>query len=471
MAFCSADFLAFFAAAAAVYWLAPPRLRGWVLLALDLWYMDSYGLPSLAVLAAVTAVTWVCGRAIAAAPTQKARRVWLILGLAASAGFLFARKLAETALPGFTPVAAVGLAFYALQAASWLADVYTGRCTGRPGLLRYALYVGFFPRVLSGPIGRAEEFFPQLDAMLAGRRPFDAARARRGLVTMLGGYAQKLLLADLLAVPVAAVFGDPSAHSGAMAALAAVMFVLSLYFDFAGYSGMAIGAAAVLGFDLVPNFRRPLLAQSFNELWQRWHISLSGWLRDYIYIPLGGSRRGRARKYGNLMATFLVSGLWHGNGWQFLVWGAANGALRVADDALAGHCRGRSWVWPRRLAVLLGYAGTMVFFRAPDLPAALSVWRRILTDFHPAALTGEAFLALGLTGVEWAVLLAALAGALLLELLAERLEQRGGSLYGGFCRLPAPLQDVLLAALTTAVLLLACRLAGGDAAGFYYAAF
>lgn len=473
MVFCSLQFVAFLAGAAALFRLAPPRWRGGVLLAANAAYMASFGGSSLAVLAAVTVLTWCCGRRMAAC-TGLQRRLWLALGLAASAGYLFARKLAEMLLPAASPVTALGLAFYSLQAASWLADTYTGRCTARPGLLRYALYVGFFPRILSGPIGRAEAFFPQLDEQLARPAPLSEERLRRALTLLLVGYAEKLLLADLLAVPVDTVYADLPAHGGALVLLASVLYAFSLYFDFAGYSHIATGAAALLGIDLAANFRRPFLAQTVAEFWGRWHISLSTWLRDYVYIPLGGSRHGRARKYLNLLLTFLVSGLWHGAAWKFLLWGALNAALQAAGDLsrpLRPRLPGAPGVWWRRFWVLACFVVTMVFFRADGAGEALRALCTVATDLRPAELGPGSLLSLGLTGTEWAFVLAALLAAFVLEVLAERAERRGGSLYAAFSALAAPVRAAALLVLAVLVLLLACRLVGGDAATFYYAEF
>lgn len=471
MSFCSFSFLLFLPVVALLFWLSPPRLRGVVLLVANGLYMAGFGAGSLAVLGAVTTLTWCCGRGIAAASGQGMRRMWLVLGLAASAGYLFARKLVELTHPSLSLVAAVGLAFYALQAASWLIDTYTGRCPVRPDLLRYALYITFFPRVLSGPIGRAAPFFPQLDALLAGDRPFDTGRARQALTTLLCGYAEKLLLADVLALPVNTVYADLSAYGGAVRIVATALYALSLYFDFAGYSHIAIGAAGLLGVELAPNFRRPFLAGTMAEFWDRWHISLSTWLRDYIYFPLGGSRRGRVRKYVNLMVTFLVSGLWHGAAWKYLLWGAFNAALQIIGDATRPLRPAHRWMWWRRLCVFAGFVFTLFFFRADSAAAALGICVSVFTDLRLAELINGTLLNLGLTGTELAFALAALALLLVLALAAEQGEEQGITLYDRFRMLAAPLRTAAMLALTVLVLLFACRMVGADASGFYYAAF
>lgn len=472
MTYYSLVFPLFFAAAVLLFWVVPPRARGVVLLAAGIWYMASWGMASLAVLAAVTVLTWVCGRGVAASHTAAARRVWLILGLAASAGYLFARKAAPLVHPGTVLVTATGLAFYGLQAASYLADVYLGRCPAENSLLRYAVYTSFFPRVLSGPIGRAGEFFPQLEELCSGRRRCDAARLRRGLVTMLGGWAEKLVLADLLSDWVTQVYDRWAECSSPVVLAGGLLFSFSLYFDFAGYSHLALGAARVLGFDLPANFRRPFFAQSMGEFWQRWHISLSGWLRDYIYIPLGGGRRGLPRRMLNLLVVFLISGLWHGSAWNFLFWGLLHALLQIAGlltrplrRPLAGR-GGAPMVWVRRIFVTLCFGVALVFFNVDSLAHGLGMIGRMF-----AGQAGLGPLDLGVSGTELAFAAAALAVVFVLDCIAERAEARGSGLYETFLTLPGAVRAAALLVLAVTVLLFACRLVGGDAASFYYAQF
>ncbi|MGN0983714.1 MAG: MBOAT family O-acyltransferase, partial [Gemmiger sp.] len=341
----------------------------------------------------------------------------------------------------------------------------------RPGLMRYALYVTFLPRVLSGPIGRAAPFFPRLDALLNGERTFTSERARQALTTLLCGYAEKLLLADVLALPVNTVYADLPAYGGAVHIFATALYAFSLYFDFAGYSHIALGAAGLLGVELAPNFRRPFLAGTMAEFWSRWHISLSTWLRDYVYFPLGGSRRGRMRKYANLMVTFLVSGLWHGAAWKYLLWGACNAALQIIGDATRPLRPAHRWMWWRRLCVFAGFVFTLFFFRADSAAAALGICVSVFTDLRPAELINGTLLHLGLSGTELAFALAALAVMLVLSLVAEGSERQGITLYARFRTLAAPLRLAALLALTVLVLLFACRLVGADVSDFYYAAF
>lgn len=472
MTYYSLVFPLFFALAVLAFWLVPPKARGAVLLAAGVLYMASWGTVSLAVLAGVTLLTWACGRGLAAVRTAAGRRGFLVLGLLASAGYLFARKAVELAAPGVSLLTATGLAFYALQGASYLADVYKGKCPAQKSFLKYAVYMSFFPRVLSGPIGRAEEFFPQLEALCAGQRRCEIAEVRRGLLTMLGGWAEKLVLANLLTAWVNAVYAQWTECSAPVVLVGGLFFGFSLYFDFAGYSHLALGASRVLGFRLAPNFRRPYFAQTLGEFWQRWHISLSSWLRDYIYIPLGGSRRGTPRRVFNLLLTFLVSGLWHGSGWQYLFWGLLHGVLQ-SIGALTRPLRrrfagwgGTAGVWVRRLFITFCANGAFLFFGAPSLAQGFGMVGRI---FSGAA--GLGFLDLGVSGTELAFVVLAMGVAFLLDLVAEKAEAAGSSLYDRFAALPGAVRVAALLVLAVTVLVFACRLVGADAAAFYYAQF
>lgn len=472
MTYYSLVFPLFFAVSVLVFWLVPPKARAAVLLAAGVCYMASWGAVSLGILAGVTLFTWVCGRGLAAARTNAGRRFFLVLGLLGSAGYLFARKAVTLASPGTALLAATGLAFYALQGASYLADVYKSKCPVQKNLLKYAVYMSFFPRVLSGPIGRAEEFFPQLDSLCSGQRRCEPAELQRGLITMLGGWTEKLVLANLLSAWVNAVYAQWTECSAPVVLVGGLFFGFSLYFDFAGYSHLALGASRVLGFTLAPNFRRPYFAQSLGEFWQRWHISLSSWLRDYIYIPLGGSRHGTPRRVFNLIVTFLVSGLWHGSGWQYLFWGLLHGLMQ-SFGALTRPLRrrfagwgGTAGVWVRRVFIALCANGAFLFFGAPSLGQGFGMVGRIASG-----AAGLGFLDLGVSGTELAFLLLALVLAFALDLAAERAENAGSCLYERFSALPVAVRAAALLVLAVTVLVFACRLVGGDAAAFYYAQF
>lgn len=217
----------------------------------------------------------------------------------------------------FNIILPVGISFYIFQAISYIVDVYKGTVLAEKSLLSYALYITFFPQLVAGPIERAENIIPQF----RGKHNFDYEKITNGIIFIVWGLFKKMVIADELAVYVDAVYGNVTRYAGFTLVIATVMFALQIYCDFSGYSDIAIGSAKMFGVDLMKNFKAPYLADSVHEFWKRWHISLSQWLRDYIYIPLGGGRKGKMRTNINLLIVFLISGLWHGADLTYVIWG------------------------------------------------------------------------------------------------------------------------------------------------------
>lgn len=393
MLFNSFAFLAFFAALAAAYYALPHRHRWILLLAASLCFYAAFKASYLLLLLAVTLVTYLAGLAIGASVDQGTKRAWLTAGVVAVLGALFVVKyydflagalralVATVALtdarspsPGLGLAMAAGLSFYTFSSVSYLADVYAGRLPPERHFGRFALYVAFFPKLLAGPIERARPFLSQLPRPV----PFSGAGITLGLQLMLWGLFKKVVIADRLAPFVDAAYRRPEFSSVADLVLATYFFAFQLYCDFSGYSDIAIGAAKVLGFNLIENFRRPYFSTSVREFWaERWHLSLTAWFRDYMYIPMGGNRGSRLRLCFNLMAVFLVSGLWHGANWTFVVWGGLNG-LYVVVSLIAG--RGRLPAvgsWLRGLVTFHLVLLTWVFFRAASLADAATILARV----------------------------------------------------------------------------------------------
>ncbi|MBX3701004.1 MAG: MBOAT family protein [Dokdonella sp.] len=251
----------------------------------------------------------------------------------------------------------VGISFYTFQSLSYTIDVYRRELPPRRNLLDYALAVAFFPQIEAGPIVRAREFLAELD----GEQRVGLADIRRALVLIALGYVKKIVLADNLALLVDPVFDTPLAHGFWDCLLAVYAFAFQIYCDFSGYTDIAIGCALLLGIRFPPNFDYPYAARSLQEFWHRWHMTLSRWLRDYLYIPLGGNRKGHGRTYANLMLTMLLGGLWHGASWNFVIWGGLHGAYLAGERA-----------WPANLAI--------------PLPRAMAVALRVLITFHLTCL-------------------------------------------------------------------------------------
>jgi D-alanyl-lipoteichoic acid acyltransferase DltB (MBOAT superfamily) len=231
----------------------------------------------------------------------------------------------------------IGISFYTFQKISYVVDVYYGRVQPERHFGIFAVYSCFFPQLVAGPIERAQHLLGQFRV----KHEFSYERATSGLALMLWGFFKKVVVADRIAVVVNAVYTNPHGYTGAPLLLATLLFAFQIYCDFSGYTDIAIGSARLIGFDLMANFRQPYFSQSIPEFWRRWHISLSTWFKDYVYIPLGGNRVGKWRWYYNLFITFFISGLWHGANWTFAVWGALHGFYMVADSAVG---QGREWM-------------------------------------------------------------------------------------------------------------------------------
>lgn len=336
MAITSLLFLAFFAAVALINYALPRVLRPYFLLLASYGFFcyDPVNRPLVWVMAAATLITWLCGLIIGKVRCKPVR----ILALLASVGFgigilvyykywnLLADSLGGSLLSRRENLLApLGLSYFTFAAMSYTIDVYKRRCRVETNPLHYALFVSFFPTLINGPIER----YPQLRPQIRKSRRFSYQRCAGGAFRMLWGYTKKMVLADNMNLYIKMVYDTPAEMNGPNLVAATLLFSLRLYLDFSGCCDIAIGAARILGYDLLENFHSPFEATSFAELWQRWHMSLTGWLRDYIYIPLGGSRCNVVRHMLNTLIVFAVSGLWHGADLRYLEWGIACGVISV----------------------------------------------------------------------------------------------------------------------------------------------
>ncbi len=390
MLFNSTLFLAFLTAVVVVYYHLPLRGRRLLLLAASYSFYWVWSIPFSLLLVGSTVVDYVAARVIGRARTKAARVAGLLASIIANLGVLAVFKYADFftnstySLLGVRPwaeldlILPLGISFYTFQTMSYTIDVFRGHMAPKKSLLDVALYVSFFPQLVAGPIVRADVLMPQL----AEKHEIDWERIRRGMALVLWGLAKKVFIADSMARIVNEAYGDPASQSGLGLLIATYAFAVQIYCDFSGYSDIAIGAANLLGIRLPKNFDAPYLACSIREFWRRWHISLSTWLRDYLYISLGGSRVGRARTYVNLMFTMLLGGLWHGAGWNWVIWGGLHGVIMSGERAL-----NLSETPPTRtLTRLLRWAITFhlicfswIFFRSANLDQAANVIHRIAT--------------------------------------------------------------------------------------------
>ena len=423
--------------------------------------------PLLAALLFTASADFAIARRIAASTREGARRRWLGLSLAMSGGLLLYFKYANFLLGGvarlisghFEPVdlvAPAGISFYTFESISYVVDVYRGRLTPARNLVEYLAYLAYFPHLMAGPIMRAEQLLPSLRQTPR----LDADRLGSGLFLVLSGLFKKAVVADYLARFSDTVFSGGAGLSGFELLLGVYGYACQIYCDFAGYSEIALGLGRLTGIELPPNFHAPYSACSITDFWRRWHITLSTWLRDYIYVPLGGNRRGRARTFVNLLATMLFGGLWHGASLSFVLWGLAHGLLLSAEKALAGPLeRLRKLRGGRSVSVIVTFHLVSLLwipFRAGSLSQSAAIVRRIVTDFQPGHVLAVLHARVLLLAM---LLVGAVLGATTLEPI-ERLARRFAA---------APL--VVRAALALATIQLTIELGSADVQPFIYFQF
>ena len=465
----SLGFLLFAAVTVCVYYAMPLRLRPvWLLMASVFFYLSADLRCGLFLLSGIVS----CYAAALLIPKTRQKKLLLFLVLALNLGLMAALKL----LPWLMAQAVesgrlrllypLGLSFYSLQAAGYVIDVYRGRIEPEQKLWRFALFMSFLPIVSQGPISRYEQLSPQLQE----GHVIDAENLAYGAQLALWGYFKKLVVADRAGLLVDLVYDTPGKYAGLAMCAAATLYTLQLYADFSGCVDICRGVARMLGIELMENFRRPLFSQSIAEFWRRWHISLGAWLRDYLYVPLGGSRKGKARRAVNTLIVFAFSGLWHGAGLNFLFWGLFNGACIVLGGATI---KARDAFWrrlgaekPPRFLRQLGCFFLVVlgfhFFRAPGLSAGVHMALDAVRPFDGSLLE--------LLDLKDTLVLAFGLGLMLLvSVLSERME--AGCLRDRIAALKLPLRWVLWLALFMTVLIFGVYGPGYDKAQFIYMGF
>jgi D-alanyl-lipoteichoic acid acyltransferase DltB (MBOAT superfamily) len=447
MLFTSLDYFVFFAVITVAHFLLPFQWRPWLLLAGSyFFYMRwrwEYGL----LLFGVSLVNYLAGRLIARTDRAAYRQLWLVAALCLSFGTLAIFKYynffndairyaaqsfrVDYNVPRLDVLLPVGISFFTFQAIGYTIDVYRRTCAAEKRLSRFCLFTSFFPQLLAGPIARAGNLMAQFDR----RDRLDPDRLSSGAKLIIWGLFKKIVIADNLATYVARVYDSPSLYSGTTLLLATYFFAFQIYCDFSGYSDIAIGSTRILGYDLMQNFRLPYLADSIRDFWRRWHISLSSWFADYLYIPLGGNRVPLGRWVFNILVVFLVSGLWHGAGWTFIVWGALHGVYYLTEslwDRFGKPHFAVNWAPPalvRPVKVVVTFHLVLiawVFFRARTLSDAFLIVQRVFTDLGGSLYLGPSQLATFVCGL-----------LILLLLFVQLLQTKGlVVLYQGAPRLP-----------------------------------
>lgn len=371
-----------------LYWICPSKYRYLFLLAASFYFYMYMDPKYIFFLLGTVTVSYLLALALDSARDVFRKKLYLFIGILALIGVLallkysgFIIEIAGLPSPAIQFMLPVGISFYTFQTLGYLIDIYRGKYPAERHFGYYCLFVSFFPQILSGPIGRGDVLLPQLKK----ERTFDIYQASYGMKLMAVGYFKKLVVAGLLAPTVDKIYDNPESYVGLVYIIATFMFALQIYCDFSGYTDIAIGCAKLFGMELSENFKTPYFSRSIKEFWSRWHISLSTWFRDYLYIPLGGNRVGKIRHCFNLMLTFLVSGLWHGTGINYILWGGIHGFYQIIETISGKNKKGREEkrnpllnlfsVFLTFMAVCLAW----VFFRADSVSHA---WRIISLSFH-----------------------------------------------------------------------------------------
>lgn len=411
MLFNSLEFVLFFPLVCALYFLIPHRHRWWLLLVASYVFYMGWNAAYALLLLASTAITYAVALLVERGRSAREKKLYLTLGLVLNLSILFVFKyfnfffgtlysifdaagIAYTPIP-YSLVLPVGISFYIFQSLGYSIDVYRGEIPAQRHFGKYALFVSFFPQLVAGPIERSKNLLAQFDE----EHHFNATEAASGMRLMAWGFFKKIVIADTVCVAVNTVYNNVQAFRGLPLLLATFLFAIQIFCDFSGYSDIARGCARVMGFRLMANFDHPYFATSIKDFWRRWHISLSTWFKDYVYIPLGGNRKGKARTYLNLMITFLVSGIWHGANWTFVIWGALHGAFQVvggltkkARDKVEGFV-GLTRLPTLRTLLQMGVTFALVcfgwiFFRANTVADAFFVVRNmfVIESISPSAM-------------------------------------------------------------------------------------
>lgn len=426
MLFNSLHFLIFFPIVVMLYYAIPQKMRYmWLLIASYYFYM-SWNVKYVILLLTSTVVTYLGGLLVSRLGTKeeninRTKEKWCVfVTLFINLGILFFFKYFNFFLDSlnavlqrcninlieqqFSVLLPVGISFYTFQALSYTIDVYRKEIEPENNFFRYALFVSFFPQLVAGPIERSKNLLTQLRQ--ENKPKFD--QFREGILLMLWGYFLKLVIADRVAIVVDTVYGDVEQYAGVYLIVASVLFAFQIYCDFYGYSIIAKGAALILGIELMENFRSPYLARNVAQFWRKWHISLSSWFKDYLYIPLGGNRKGRWRKFANIMIVFATSGLWHGANWTYVIWGALNGLFQI----IGALCKGlrqkcnevlgleKEAFSHKLFEIVVTFAlvdFAWIFFRASSLTEAITIIKSIFTVHNPWILFDGSLYNLGIS--------------------------------------------------------------------------
>lgn len=404
MLFNSLSFAIFLPIVFIIYWILPHKWRWVVLFVSSYYFYMSWNVKYVFLILFTTFISYACAIGLERAEGAKKKKILIVSTMVASLGCLFFFKyfnFASESIAGILNCFAiqvhpitlklllpVGISFYTFQTLGYVIDVYRGDVKAEKNFGKYATFIAFFPQLVAGPIERTKNLMPQI----LEEHKFDYEKAAAGLRLMAWGFFKKMVIADTIAASVDTVYDSLRLYKGFPLLVVSVLFSIQIYCDFAGYSDIAVGTAKLFGIDLMKNFDSPYFATSVKDFWNRWHISLSSWLKDYIYIPLGGNRVSKVRNAWNLIVTFLISGLWHGANWTYVVWGGIHGLAQVAEKFLLKKKKkeqqkpgGIKW-WISVFLTFVFATFTWVFFRAETIGDAFYVFGNMFQGITNPAL-------------------------------------------------------------------------------------
>jgi D-alanyl-lipoteichoic acid acyltransferase DltB (MBOAT superfamily) len=394
MIFNSSEFLIFFIVVISIFFSIPAKFRAIFLLLVSYIFYAWWNWTYLFLILASTLTDYFAAKKIYQLYKKRDRRNWLIFSILVNIGILFTFKYADFFARIFSItnhsnklldfVLPVGISFYTFQTLSYTIDVYRKKIRPETNLVKFSLFVAFFPQLVAGPIERADKILPQFNFK---REKFNAERFTKGGILMLWGFYQKVVVADNLSIFVDTVYNNPQHYAGINVAIATLFFAFQIYCDFAGYTNIARGIAKIMNIELSVNFRQPYFATSIKDFWHRWHITLSRWFKDYVYIPLGGSKSSKFKWFVAIFITFTVSGLWHGANTTFIIWGALFGGVYIVEQSLLQNKEQKS-----KLKIFLHTTITFcivvflwIFFRANTLSGASVIINNLfVADLHIA---------------------------------------------------------------------------------------
>ncbi len=503
MLFNSLSYLIFFPIVAFVYYVVPwQKIRNLLLLAASYYFYMCWDPRFIFLMLGCTVITYLCGifvdisRRESEEGVEKEKRrtgkatlytgTTLVFMLLVLGWFKYANFLTESlsslvsffgltlTIPKVNVALPVGISFFTFQSLSYVIDVYRGNTPVEKNFFRYALFVSFFPQLVAGPIERSSNLLKQFKEKV----PFESKRIVRGVTLMLWGFFIKVVIADRVAILVDQVYMYNTYYHGSVLIVATVLFAIQIYCDFNGYTTIAIGSAEVMGFSLMKNFEQPYFATSVADFWRRWHISLTSWFRDYLYFPLGGSRCSKIKHYRNIMIVFLVSGLWHGAAWTYVIWGGLNGLMQVIGDIFKPVRKKLTELTKintesfglKLIKIIITFILvdiTWVFFRAEDVSSALHVIYSSFTDFNPWIFFDGTLYSLGLSQQDFWIMII----SILIMGGVDLAHAKGIQIRESIAKWPLPLRWIMMYGIIAWILLFGVYGPGYDAAGFIYFQF